>query len=374
MVKLRVDFSALQRCVEQMKAAHVDFTLDIIQRPMEPIDIALGEGLEISLDDISYERGFLSYQGRQVLLYIKDHGSRVAAALEDAKNARRFHVAECKTLQEMRTKKRFDRYFVTNDLGGEFEITGFDSFTNQKVSGKARLMVCKNCLKKLNYKGFMSGSDVPRDVIWKNFSIDEFFKQYSSCFKYLPHHAKDDDAQYTEDWSHVSSSIKVERGFKCEQCGVRLADHKNLLNVHHVNGHKSDNRPSNLKLLCADCHRKQASHEHIFVSHKQMQLVNRLRHEQGIGSNGMWHNVLAIVDPAVEGVVRLCQNNGLPVPEVGYVLKEESCVMELAWPDRQIAVVLYPESKVVAKRHEWSAWEMIEVLDAPEKFAALFRR
>ncbi len=376
MARLRVDFSELHRCVEQMGTAPVDFTVDIVQRPIDPVDIALREGLEISLEDISYDGGLLSYEGRQILLYIKDHGNGVGAALEDGKKGRRFHVADCKTLAQMRSRNRFDRYFVTNNLSGKFEITGVDPYTRRKLSGMARLWVCQNCLKKLNYKGFVSGATEPRNMIWKNFSIDEFFKRYSSCFKYLPHHAEDDDAQYTEDWALIAGRTKAERDFRCEQCGVQLTDHKNLLHVHHINGHKSDNRPSNLKVLCADCHRKQARHEHMFVSHGQMQLINRLRREQGIGLKGAWEEVLEIVDPAVDGVVRLCQSRGLPVPDVGYELQNEDGEVvgeaELAWPDYWLAVVLSPEDKSMAEGEGWQAWEMIEVLDWPEQFAERF--
>jgi len=59
MVRLRVDLSALHRCVEQMGAREVDFELDVSAPPIEPIDLALREGLEIALDDISYEGGLL---------------------------------------------------------------------------------------------------------------------------------------------------------------------------------------------------------------------------------------------------------------------------------------------------------------------------
>ncbi len=44
----------------------------------------------------------------------------------------------------------------------------------------------------------------------------------------------------------------------------------------------------------------------------------------------MWRNVLALVDPAVEGVVRMCQNNEFSVLGAGYVFKEENCVMKFA--------------------------------------------
>ncbi len=319
----------------------------------------------------------LSYEGRQILLYIKDHGTeKFRAALRNGSMGYRFHVADCKTLQDMRSRNRFDRYFVTNDLSGRFEITGFDPDIRAPLSGTAELRVCINCLKKLNYKGYVSGERNPKKTIWEPFRIDDFFQHYSSCFKYLPHHPDDDNAQYTEDWPLISSRLRAERGFLCEQCGVRLSDHRNLLHVHHINGHKSDNRPSNLKVLCADCHRKQAHHGHLFVSHQQMQLINRLRREQGVGLKGAWDEVIEIADPAVEGVVLLCRKKGIPVPEVGYELQDRGREVvgevELAWPDRRVAVVLSSEDKAVAVAQGWKAWEMIEVLDNPEKFAAFF--
>jgi len=109
-----------------------------------------------------------------------------------------------------------------------------------------------------------------------------------------------------------------------------------------------------------------------------MQLINRLRREQGIGLKGAWDEVIEIADPAVEGVGLLCQKKGIPVPEVGYELQDrEGRVVgevELAWPDRRVAVVISDKDKTIAAAQEWSVWKMIDVLDNPEKFAALFGR
>lgn len=66
--------------------------------------------------------------------------------------------------------------------------------------------------------------------------------------------------QYTEDWSKLSRQIRQEMDYQCELCGLSFADDPLHLHVHHRNGCKSDNRRSNLQVLCADCHAKQPGH------------------------------------------------------------------------------------------------------------------
>ncbi len=153
-MKLRVDFGSLHQAVARMGAKERDFSIHIDTRPMEPIDIELNEGKEIPLAEVETPSGLLAYQGRQILLYIKDHGWNVSKAVQDGAAGKRFHVADCKTLQEMRSRNRYNRYVATNNLSGEFEITGIDPITRAQVSDIANLKVCINCLKKLNYKGY----------------------------------------------------------------------------------------------------------------------------------------------------------------------------------------------------------------------------
>ena len=185
-----------------MGAESVDFTIDAAADDLEPIDIQLRKGKEVDLGDVEARNGLLNVQGRQVLLYIPDQGYRVEAVLEDGIKGRRFHVADCSTLKEMRQKGRYERYIATNDLGDNFDVYGVDPVTREEVSGSAKLKVCKNCLKDLNYKNYRYGN---KNKIHKEFEIAAFFEDYSSFFEYYPSEFRANKSGYSADWKNVSS-------------------------------------------------------------------------------------------------------------------------------------------------------------------------
>ena len=144
-MRLTVDFSALHVAVNKMGADHLkqDFTLEIISSALDPIDIALSEeGIEVDLSEVTIKSGLLDYHGRQILLYIQDHGSNIQAALDDPAKGRKYHVADCRTLKRMREEGRFERYVATNDLSGDFLISGFDYFNRKKIQGNTKLKIC----------------------------------------------------------------------------------------------------------------------------------------------------------------------------------------------------------------------------------------
>ena len=64
-----------------------------------------------------------------------------------------------------------------------------------------------------------------------------------------------------KDWSQLSNmeqirkNLILERGHKCEECGLTEWMHKPLrLEMHHRDGDRTNNDKSNLILLCPNCH------------------------------------------------------------------------------------------------------------------------
>ncbi len=67
--------------------------------------------------------------------------------------------------------------------------------------------------------------------------------------------------QRLKDWSSYTKATSLrphlikERGHRCETCRRSKWLHTEIpLEVHHVNGDKTDNSQDNLKLLCPNCH------------------------------------------------------------------------------------------------------------------------
>lgn len=354
--------------VKKMGAKLSVFEPDIVQRPPIEIELESGSGIEIELKDVETPGGLLGFSGRQVVLYIPDQGRNIDKVLVHGPDGKKVHVADCITLEEMREKNRFERYRAVANTTGEFEVFGASSSTGQEIAGKANLRVCINCLKHLNYKGYVTDRGRAGEIL-SNFNLEEFFLAYSTLFRYLPKTIRDKQGGYVANWPTISNAFRVKRNWLCEGCGLNLESHRTLLHTHHIDGNKAHNEDSNLRALCADCHRKQPMHDYMYISPGAMVAIQRLRHQQGVFDKSCdWEELLELVDSSFSGLLRLYQSEKEDLPEVGYdIMNAKGEVVlqaELAWPEKQTAVVHDETEKEQLLQMGWNALTLSDALRA----------
>lgn len=335
-MKLKIDLSTLNIAIKKMGAEPITFSTDTIFQRTN-IDEILGTtaGQRIDINDIEVNLdggGLFEYEGRQVLLFIPNQFNTLQDILNDPMQGNRFHVADCKTLQEMKESNRYNKYSVTNNLSGKFTVYYRD---NESHTIDTPLHVCKNCLEKLNYKNYKNETYQGRNRIFNTFRIDEFFERYSTLFEYLPNIDTDpSEVNYTDDWEDVSKKYKSSRNYTCETCDASFDKDKRLLHTHHLNGIKDDNSESNLKAVCIDCHRKEPNHKHIMMMYQEMQQIHILRREQGKIIINSWDDVFKFSDLSLHGYLDLLKNdNTVSLPSVGHVVEVEGnkIALDLAW-------------------------------------------
>jgi 5-methylcytosine-specific restriction endonuclease McrA len=61
------------------------------------------------------------------------------------------------------------------------------------------------------------------------------------------------EADYPDNWFEIALALKSLHKWRCEVCLFQKQG-SSLIQVHHIDGDKSDNQRANLQVLCAKCH------------------------------------------------------------------------------------------------------------------------
>jgi hypothetical protein len=215
---------------------------------------------------VSAGGGVLRKAGKPSAVYI-----RQPSTLENPK----VHLTWCKTLDEMKASGRYDRYKSADTIDSDHSGAGlFDIYRGYET--KVMLDVCQLCRNNLRRAFGVQYQEVEKKYLVRTredrhgLNVKGWFENVGltlveSAITLLPNKSAAllDHRNYTDDWREVSRKMRESVRWRCSQCNVNLSSLQGLLQVHHVNHIRSDNRAENLKVLCLQCHSNQPAHEHM---------------------------------------------------------------------------------------------------------------
>ena len=283
-MKSPINFSKLDEVLKSIDASKSDVPIPLnknesssnSQDPFKPTT------KEVDPKDIGRGLGdIIMHEGKQFVLYIKTPYEDYKSLLEIPAGKTRFHLVFCQTLENMQRENLFERYVVTNETHGNFNIHPYDHILKKHGDEiQARLGPCKHCLMHLNYEYYRTSNSAERNKIFKNFSLEEFFKKYETQIP-MPKRSQLSLPKegYSKNWREISSRRRQNSNWQCTCCGASFHENRRLHHTHHKDGRKENVIGSNLEELCAYCHSKR--HQGMKIALSDKRAIEKIRQAQG---------------------------------------------------------------------------------------------
>ncbi len=222
-----------------------------------------GEGIDVTFSEIEkLPDETLAYKGQRVFVYIRDVHAMGGNSTEP-----KYHFMTCRTIATKNKNGSGHRYVVNAQKDGNFQLNFIaNGYTRRETR---RLKVCQNCLDESAFDGFHGAMSIMDKVrIVESFTPEKFFEIYSQTLhRSVPAYGWENSPldDYTSDFPEISRRTREAAGWKCKTCSLILSEPKNrrFLHVHHIEGLRSDNAPSNLKVVCIRCHAEEPNHAHM---------------------------------------------------------------------------------------------------------------
>ena len=210
-----------------------------------------------------------------ILWIQRDPDAATALEMRDFENLdfiqklHKYHFTNCNTLAHMFAAGRRKRYYKAQRMDGTFCYSLLNSNVIVHNFDQQTLNVCQWCL------------DVLSDITQQQHTINNFTPEkifHADLIENQSDFLLECDAVpniYSRDWNKISKKAKEQANWECETCGGNLTNDRQYLHCHHVDGRRSNNLKTNLKVLCIKCHADEPHHAHMRSSQGYQEFIRR---------------------------------------------------------------------------------------------------